>query len=153
MVGPILTALLGPITKTVETVVDRLVEDKNKAMEMKLEMMKELQTGGLAQIAGQLEINKIEAAHGSVFVSGWRPFIGWVCGAALAFQYVFSPIMMYVSNAFGLEIPAPPTLGENLYELVLGMLGMGAMRTFEKMNGVAAVKVTGNIKGENDAEA
>jgi hypothetical protein len=141
MVGPILGALLGPLTKTIETVVDRLVPDKNAAMEMKLQMMKELQTAGLEQVSAQLEINKVEAANASVFVSGWRPFIGWVCGTALAFQYVCSPILMYISNAFGLEIPAPPTLGENLYELVLGMLGMGAMRTFEKIKGVASTEV------------
>lgn len=146
MVGPILGALLGPITGVINTVVDRLVPDKNKANELKLEMMAELQTGALEQAAAQLEINKVEAAHGSVFVSGWRPFIGWVCGTALAYQYVLSPILMYTTNALGLEIPAPPTLDNNLWELVLGMLGMGAMRTFEKMQGVASQKVTGNVK-------
>jgi len=145
MAGPLLTALFGPLTKTIETVVDRLVPDKNKANELKLEMMHELQQGALAQAMAQLEVNKTEAAHGSVFVSGWRPFIGWVCGIALAYQYVLSPILMYASNAFGLEIPAPPTLDNSLWELVLGMLGMGAMRTFEKMQGVASTKVTGNV--------
>ena len=143
--GPILTALLGPIGGAINTVVDRLVPDNNKAAELKLAMMAELQTGALAQAAAQLEINKVEAAHGSIFVSGWRPFIGWICGVALAYQYVLSPVAMYLTNAFGLEVPAPPTLDNNLWELVLGMLGMGAMRTFEKMQGVASTKVTGNI--------
>lgn len=145
MVGPILGVLLGPLTETIGKVVDRLVPDKAKAAELQLELTKELMTGALAQAEAQMEVNKVEAANGSVFVSGWRPFIGWVCGVALAYQYVISPLATYLANAFGLNIPPPPTLGENLYELVLGMLGMGAMRTFEKMQGVASTKVTGNI--------
>jgi Holin of 3TMs, for gene-transfer release len=141
MVGPILTALLGPAANAIGTIVDRLIPDKQKALEVQLEITKELMSGSLAQAAAQMEVNKVEAANASVFVSGWRPFIGWVCGIALAYQYVASPMLTYIANAFGLEIPPPPTLGENLYELVLGMLGMGAMRTFEKMKGVASTDV------------
>lgn len=141
----LLDLLAGPVIGTIGKVIDRLVPDKAKAAELQMELTKELLSGALAQASAQIELNKIEAAHGSVFVSGWRPFIGWICGVALAYQYVLSPILMYLSNAFGLEIPAPPTLDNSLWELVLGMLGMGAMRTFEKMQGVASTKVTGNV--------
>lgn len=142
---PLLDLLAGPIFGTVKTVVERLVPDKAKAAELQMELTKELMTGALSQAAEQMEINKIEAQNGSVFVSGWRPFIGWVCGMALCYQYVLAPLSIYGASLFGYSIPPPPTLDNSLWELVLGMLGMGAMRTFEKMQGVASVKVTGNI--------
>lgn len=141
----VLGGILKPVTDIIGTVIDRQVVDKNKAAEIKLEMLQELQTRGLDQITAQLEINKIEAANASVFVSGWRPFIGWVCGGALAFQYVLAPISLYLAALAGYQIDAPPELDNSLWELVLGMLGMGAMRTFEKVQGVATTKVTGNI--------
>lgn len=148
MAGPlkdIVAGFMTPITNAINTVVDRRVVDVNKANEIKLDMMQELQTGALAQAMAQLEVNKVEAQHGSVFVSGWRPFIGWVCGGALAFQYVLAPISIYLFAVAGYALEAPPMLDNSLWELVLGMLGMGAMRTFEKMGGVASTKVTGNI--------
>lgn len=138
--GPILTAILGSgiIAKTVGTVVDRVIPDKNLAERTKTEIMAEFAKADIQGALAQIEVNKVEAAHQSLFVAGWRPFIGWVCGVALAYQYVLSPMLTYITNAFGLEIPAPPTLGENLYELVIGMLGMGAMRSFEKYTGVVS---------------
>ena len=73
--------------------IDRLWPDPTQAAQAKLELFKLQQSGELAQITGQLEINKAEAQHSSVFVAGWRPFIGWVCGSALAYQYLIRPLV------------------------------------------------------------
>jgi hypothetical protein len=84
----------------------------------------------------QAEANKIEAGHKSLFVAGWRPFIGWVCGSALAFNYIFNPIFMWLANIFA-ENPAalkPPFLDmAELYPLIVGMLGLGIARSAEKI--------------------
>lgn len=121
----------------ITTLIDKLLPDPGKAAEAKLKLIELEQRGELAQITGQLDINRQEAASSSVFVAGWRPFIGWVCGAALAYQYLVRPIVMWVCIANGIVIPELPGLDENLWELLLGMLGLGGLRTFEKVKGVA----------------
>lgn len=140
MPGPILTALLGPLTGAVSTIIDRVIPDKNAAEKAKLEFERELLKSSIQGELAQLEINKIEAANPSVFVSGWRPFIGWVCGAALAYQYVVSPIMVWTLSLFMESVPMPPSLENVLYELLFGLLGLGTMRTVEKIQGVARIK-------------
>lgn len=85
----------------------------------------------------QAEVNKIEAASGSVFVAGWRPFIGWVCGAGLASVYVALPLFRVGIAMWHGEQP-PPIPTDDLVMLLLTMLGMGGMRTWEKLKGVAA---------------
>lgn len=85
-----------------------------------------------------LETNKTEAGHRSIFVAGWRPFIGWVCGGAFAWHYLGQPAMVFGLSAAGLEVPVLPAfdIGE-LMTILMGMLGMGALRTYEKKSGVA----------------
>lgn len=85
----------------------------------------------------QTDVNAVEAANSSVFVAGWRPFIGWTCGLALAYQYVAAPLVVWVMSTFGYLITPPPRLDETLWQLVFAMLGMGGLRTFEKIKGVA----------------
>lgn len=85
----------------------------------------------------QTEINKAEATSASIFVAGWRPWIGWVCGSALAYQYVLTPIVMWLSAIAGFQFPEPPKLDAELWQLMTGMLGMAGLRTYEKMKGVA----------------
>ena len=82
-------------------------------------------------------MNAVEAANTNVFVSGWRPFIGWICGIALAYQYVAAPIVMWIALTFGIKLAAPPRIDDTLWQLVFAMLGMGGLRTFEKIKGVA----------------
>jgi len=79
----------------------------------------------------QVELNKIEAAHRSIFVAGWRPFIGWVCGVALAENFVIFPII----KLFTEQVPVMDT--ESLMKLVIAMLGLGGLRTYEKLKGVS----------------
>jgi hypothetical protein len=78
----------------------------------------------------QTKINEIEAGHRTVFVAGWRPFIGWVCGVALAYNFVIRDLFIWVTKT----TDAPPALQmEHLMTVLLGMLGLGGLRTFEKI--------------------
>lgn len=87
---------------------------------------------------GQTDINAVEAANTNLFVSGWRPFIGWVCGIALAYQYVAAPLLMWIASSLHIALSVPPKLDGTLWELVFALLGMGGLRTFEKVKGVAS---------------
>lgn len=123
--------------------VDRLFPDPATADAAKLELVKMQQTGDLALLAantglakGQQEINKVEAASDSLFVSGWRPFIGWTCGAAFAYKFVLAPAGAFAMAAFGHPIDLPVLDFTEMSTILLGMLGLGAMRTAEKIRGV-----------------
>lgn len=83
----------------------------------------------------QAEINKVEAAHRSIFVAGWRPFIGWICGLGVLWAFLGHPVFEWVVALKGLEIAAPPINTDHLMELVLALLGLGALRTAEKLTG------------------
>lgn len=128
---------IGPLFQAINTVVDRVIPDKNAAEKLKNDIQKEMAEADVKGILAQLDIDKAEAASPSMFVAGWRPFIGWVCGAALAYQYVVAPIGMWAATWAGFHVPMPPKLDDVLYQLVFGMLGMGALRSFEKVSGVA----------------
>jgi len=119
-------------------VFDRVFPDPAQAASAKLELMKLQQSGELTQIAGQMEINKVEAASSSIFVSGWRPAIGWICGAGFAVQFVIGPLAEWGSALAGHPVKFPMMDTGTMMPLLLGMLGLGGMRTAEKMQGVAA---------------
>jgi hypothetical protein len=87
--------------------------------------------------AGQLQVNAAEAANRSLFVAGWRPAIGWVCAFAVAYQYVVLPFASWLAAVLALPVPPLPGLDDNLWELTMGLLGMGALRSLEKIKGVA----------------
>lgn len=97
------------------------------------ELLKVLQASDQAQA----ETNKAEAAHQSLFVAGWRPFVGWVGGLAFAWMYLGQPIANWAIVAFNLGVTVPMIPTENMMELLMGMLGLGGLRTFEKIKGVA----------------
>lgn len=118
-------------------VIDRVWPDPTQAAQAKLELFKLQQTGELQQIAGQLEINKAEAANPSVFVSGWRPFIGWVCGAACAWNWVGLPVAKTLAMYFNHPLPLAPADLTEMMPVLIGMLGLGGLRTMEKIQGVA----------------
>lgn len=118
-----------------EKLIDKLWPDPKSKAEA-LQKLKEMeQAGDLAVIAGQNEINKIEAANSNIFVSGWRPFIGWVCGGALALQLVVAPLVMWGATASGRPVKLPVMETELLTTMLVGMLGLGGMRTVEKLQG------------------
>lgn len=84
----------------------------------------------------QLKINETEARSGSLFIAGWRPSIGWVCSMALGYQFILYPILLWANLAFHWGIINPPALNvDGLFPLVMGMLGMGGLRSFDKVKG------------------
>ena len=124
--------------------IDRLWPDPTEKAKASLALLQLQQSGELAEISGQLEVNKEEAKSQSVFVSGWRPFVGWVCGSGLGYQFVARPIFAWITQMVGVHkgldaacIAAiiPPSLDMGtLITLLAGMLGFGGMRTYEKLN-------------------
>ena len=131
---------MDPVSAILEIggkVIDRVWPDPIQAAAAKLELIKLQQSGELAQITGQLEINKAEAMNPSVFVSGWRPFIGWVCGAACAWNWVGLPVVKVAAIYFGHTFPIAPADLSEMMPVLIGLLGLGRLRTIEKMQGVA----------------
>lgn len=83
----------------------------------------------------QAKTNENEASNDNIFVAGWRPFIGWVCGIAFGWQYLICPILTYLITVSGHVIPAMPLLGfDEMMPVLMGMLGLGGLRTYEKIN-------------------
>jgi hypothetical protein len=136
--------LWGAVLQGALALIDKAIPDKDEAAKIKLRVMEmenskelELLKADTLLAQGQLETNKEEARSTSLFVSGWRPFIGWVCGAALAYQYVVRPLLPWFAAAFGYPLPPLPGLEGTLMELVLAMLGLGGLRSIERIKGKA----------------
>jgi hypothetical protein len=126
-------ALIAPVTG----LLDKFIEDKDQKTKLAHEIatMSERHAQELAK--GQLEINKAEAQHRSIFVAGWRPFLGWILATAMGWHFVFAPVTMFICSYLGVEIPALPAFDmDSLMTVLLGMLGLGGLRTFEKYKGV-----------------
>lgn len=118
-------------------VVDRLVDlipDKNAREREKAAITQKLIDIVSKESENQAEINKIEAAHTSIFVAGWRPMIGWVCAVGFAWTFVAVPVISWLSALYGVT-PYLPKIDNGLFELTMGMLGMGALRSFDKWKG------------------
>lgn len=128
-----LQALIGPVTG----LLDKFVEDKDQ----KAKLAHEIATMAEKQMheanMGQIEINKAEAQHRSIFVAGWRPFLGWGLATAMIWHFVLAPVTMFVCSYAGIEIPELPTFDmDSLMTVLLGMLGLGGLRTVEKVKGI-----------------
>lgn len=133
MLGLIKSAL-GPILDGVLN----LIPDKKARAEAKEKFESQILTAMVGLVQGQLEINKQEAGHKSLFVAGWRPGVGWVCVTALGWNYIFQPIIAWAVFAAGIELADAPRLDmAELVTILLGMLGLGGLRTYEKSIGVA----------------
>ena len=130
-----LLAAAGPMAELVKGVLDRVLPVKMSEAEraqVELELMKV----DWQVVLSQLAVNAEEAKHESVFVSGWRSFIGWVCGSALAWNFVAGPLLTFALTAAGSSAPPLPVLdATTLMPVLLGMLGLGGLRTFEKVQG------------------
>lgn len=137
-----MSPLALPILDIVDKVFDRIFPDPAQKAAAQLEVLKMQQTGELAQLqadlqlaTGQMETNTEEAKTGSLFIAGWRPFIGWVCGVGLGIQFVVSPLLTFIFDFFGERVEVPPLDLGTLMTLLFGMLGLGAYRTYEKVKG------------------
>jgi hypothetical protein len=117
--------------------IDRLWPDPAQRDAAKLELLKMQQSGDLAIITGQMEVNKEEAKSASVFVSGWRPFIGWVCGMACAWNWIGLPVVKAGLLVAGHSLDLRPADLTEMLPVLMGMLGLGGLRTIEKLNGQA----------------
>ena len=134
-----ITELIGQITGFASTALNKLFPDADADAKRKHEQfLKELEAEVQAR-GSQVEINKTEAEHKSVFVAGWRPFIGWAGGCAMAYQFLLYPILVWgwtylqAINIIPVELSAPPVINTGaLYSVITGMLGIGAMRSFDK---------------------
>ena len=128
-----LASLVGPL---VNQFVDR-IPNGNERARAKEQLEQGLVDAANEVMLAQTRINEAEAAHKSIFVAGWRPFIGWVCGVGICWSMVASPICQWAINAFGDGSQLPAVDTSYLMELVTAMLGMSGLRTFEKMKNVA----------------
>ena len=125
--------LIGPVTG----LLDKFIEDKDTKAKLAHDIatMSERHAHDLA--LAQIGVNAAEAASGSLFKGGWRPFIGWTCGLAFFYHFVGQPVAVFVMTVSGTEIPALPEFDMGTLLTVLGgMLGIGGLRTYEKQKGI-----------------
>ena len=132
---------LDPVTALLDIgskVIDKIFPDPAAAANAKLELLKLQQNGDLAVMAGQMKINEIEAGSASLFVSGWRPGVGWVCVAACAWNWIGLPMVKVGLGLLAIKLELAPANLTEMLPILMGLLGLGGLRTLEKVQGVAA---------------
>lgn len=125
-------------------VLDKIIPDPQAAADAKLRALELAQKGELAALdaelrlaLGQIEVNRAEATT-DMFRGGWRPAVGWVCVIGLAYQFILQPVLPWVVALFGAQVPPLPAIdNETLMVLLTGMLGLGGLRTIERVKGKA----------------
>ena len=128
-----LTALIGPVSN----LLGKFIEDKDMKNKLAHEVATMAESHAQELAKGQIEINKAEAASGSLFKGGWRPFVGWVCGIALLYHFILSPLIIFGVTLTGVDIPPIPEFDMgSLMTVLMGMLGLGGLRTYEKQKGI-----------------
>ena len=125
----IVASLVGPVTG----LLDKFIEDKDQKNVLAHEIATMSERHAQEALKGQLEINKMEAAHKSLFVAGWRPAIGWICAVGLLYNTI-------IANVLGIWMDVPEVDTTLLVPVMMGMWGLGAMRSYEKVNQVAREK-------------
>ena len=129
----LLDTLIGPVT----SIIDKIVPDKDQAAKFAHEIATMSEKMANEQVLAQLEVNKAEAASGSLFKGGWRPAIGWICGLALFWSFILQPFLVFFLLVFGVDLPPLPEVGTaDLMPILLGMLGLGGLRSYEKVQKV-----------------
>lgn len=122
---------IGAVADLATTVINKFFPDKSEQEKQQLAM-------AMTVIQGQLTANAKEAENANVFVSGWRPFVGWVCGAGCAWNWIGLPVIKAIAMWSGHPLSVSPADLSEMMPLLFGLLGMGTLRTVEKINGVAA---------------
>ena len=129
--------LLGKLVDPVSNILDKVVEDKDQKAKLAHEIATMAERHAQELARGQIEINREEAKSRNIFIAGWRPFVGWTCGLALFWHFLGLPVTLFVTGWFDLQHPPLPEFDmQSLMTVLLGMLGLGGMRTFEKFKGV-----------------
>ena len=131
-----ITSLLSTLVEPVTGLISEFVVDKDKAAEIAYRISTLAATQAHEQALGQLEVNRAEAASGSMFVGGWRPAVGWCCMTAMAVNFIVTPLFGPVIEAYTVVKMVPLDMSE-MMPILLGMLGLTAARTVEKRSGVA----------------
>ena len=124
--------LIESVVGVVDNVLDKFVEDKDLRAKLNHELKTQVQRANLAQI----DVNKEQAKHPSIFVAGARPAIMWICAFGLGWQFVFQPVAVWGIAVSGADVVLPVIQTEGLMSLTLALLGLGSMRTAEKWKGV-----------------
>lgn len=130
---------LGEIANAVSTMVDKIWPDASQAQKDALAFQMAQLQADQQDKQMQADVNKAEASNANMFVAGWRPFIGWVCGSGLGFTFLVAPLATWGARLAGKDIVFPELDMGTLMTLLLGMLGLGGMRTVEKVSGVKKV--------------
>lgn len=128
--------ILGTVLDIGKSLLERFFPDEEERRKAEADFLKSAMDGELKQVIAQLEINAREAQHSSTWVSGWRPFFGWCGGIGFAYATIVQPMMVWYGASKGW--PAPPEInGDLLWVVITGMLGIGGLRTFEKVQKVS----------------
>jgi hypothetical protein len=128
--------ILAPVLEIGRSILERVFPDPAQKAKAEADMLILLQTHDLQRVLGQLEVNAREASNPHMFVAGWRPFVGWCCGAGFLWATIGHPVFAWIASAKGW--PAPPAIDTDVLLYVLGgMLGLGALRSVDKIKGVA----------------
>jgi phenylpyruvate tautomerase PptA (4-oxalocrotonate tautomerase family) len=129
--------LLGKLVDPVSDILGKVVEDKDQKARLAHEIATMAERHAQELARGQIEINKEEAKSRNIFIAGWRPFVGWTCGLALFWHFLGLPVTLFITGWFNLQHPPLPEFDmQSLMTVLLGMLGLGGMRTFEKFKGI-----------------
>jgi len=129
--------MIGKLIEPVTGLLDKFIEDKDQKAQLAHELATMADRHAQDLAIAQIEVNKAEAASGSIFKGGWRPFIGWVCGSAFAYHFVLQPVIVFVVLAVGVDLPPLPEFDmTSLMTVLMGMLGLGGLRTYEKKQGI-----------------
>ncbi len=128
--------LLGSLVEPVTGLLDKFVEDKDQKNRLAHEISTMAERHAQELAKGQLEINKAEAQSRNVFIAGWRPFLGWTMGFAMAYNYVIQPIAIFVLGQLNYLVALPALDMTEMMPVLLGMLGLGGLRTYEKKKGI-----------------
>lgn len=120
-----------PILELGSRLIERWIPDKQKQAQAELDLLRIAQEQDFQTIIKQIEVNIQEAQHQSIFVAGWRPFVGWMCGVGLAYQAILHNLLEWLSGIYGFPVPPAPDSDVLVYVLG-GLLGLGALRTYEK---------------------
>jgi len=128
----VIEKLIGPVTG----LLDKFIEDKDQKARLAHDLATMADQHAQELAKGQLEVNKVEAAHQSLFVAGWRPAVGWVCVLGMFGNFITIPFSNFVLALLDIDIVIPLVPLETMMPVLMGMLGLGAMRTYEKKNNV-----------------
>jgi hypothetical protein len=125
------------LVTSVSNILSKFIPDATERQKLAHEIATMAQKNAHENAMAQIEVNKEEASSDSVFKGGWRPFIGWTCGAAFAYHFVLQPVLIFVMTYLGFAVPDLPEFDmASLMTVLMGMLGLGGLRTFEKYKGV-----------------